>query len=184
MLSICPWRDKLFRRSNIDKQLIVPCWTGNLANADKWKIAFAILVVTHIYLVVLRLEKLCQNSSEVMISIIYAITCQQVISNSGRYELMDIWTYNGIMLAYIILFLQRLWQQIPCSNKVSFHQKNSLSDLKSLCNYWLYILFYAYKCRGIRYNKYFNKVTVPWFSSIWVAFHIADCNTCLLQWSV
>ena len=45
MLSICPWRDKLFRRSNIDKQLIVPCWTGNLANADKWKIAFAILVI-------------------------------------------------------------------------------------------------------------------------------------------
>ena len=35
----------MFRRSNIDKQLIVPCWTGNLANADKWKIAFAILVI-------------------------------------------------------------------------------------------------------------------------------------------
>ena len=34
----------MFRRSNIDKQLIVLCWTGNLANADKWKIAFAILV--------------------------------------------------------------------------------------------------------------------------------------------
>ena len=37
----------MFRQSSIelDKQLIVPCRTGNLANADQWKIAFAILVM-------------------------------------------------------------------------------------------------------------------------------------------
>ena len=33
---------------SVNKQLIVPCWTGYLANADKWKIAFAILVSQNI----------------------------------------------------------------------------------------------------------------------------------------
>ena len=56
MLSICPWPDELLRQSNIDKQLIVPCQcrTGNLANADKWKIAIAILVKINIQIQFLK----------------------------------------------------------------------------------------------------------------------------------